>query len=343
MRVLIYGFQRDYYKYSWWWIFRQGLEEWQQLTGNQYKIIEAPYSVRFSRVEEIIESQVKEEILQYKPNLIVLVWKQCYAIFDILKFIKTQLGKCKVVQWHCDHTPLDERYGKHYQPEGIIDHLFISNSGQIEHYKKLGIPQVSFLPQAGIRLTSMPVKPKKEYECDIGFIGQANLQGESPRWYSRRTELLNYLVSEGYNIKFFPPLDLQKKYNENRKKYTEDLPSIIASCKITIQAMSDQCHNTLHYSSNRLYYALSLGSCFLCWNFSGLTDVFDPEIHLDTFNNVIQAKEKIDYYLNDNITRNQLRDQAFSYAQQKHLFIHRWQDLIESVEIEKGVFSGWRD
>lgn len=341
MKVLVYGFQQNYCLYSWWNIFKLGLEEWKQThTDFDYRILSAPHSItKTANRQGIVKSEIIKQIVKYEPDVILLVWKASYLIFDILRELKPQLG-FKVAQWHCDFVPLDQKYqGWRESAPDVLDFLFVSNSGDIEYFHNLGIKCCSFLPQATPTLEKAPSKQDEDYICDIGFIGLADLDGNYPQFYESRRVLLQRLLDKGYNLKIFP--SDQAKYANAREKTTIDLPKIYASCKVTINATCQELHDKKHYHSNRLYYATGFGNCFLTWYSNGINDIFRPSVHLDTFEGIYEAEDKIRHYLENKSDRERIRYCAFELAQKKHRFVNRWSDLLRTIETNTGYFGSF--
>ncbi|MEK6732047.1 MAG: glycosyltransferase [Candidatus Omnitrophota bacterium] len=252
-------------------------------------------------------------ILAYGPDYILLVLKETLPIlFDIAKDLK-KMGT-KTIFWFTDpDTPWQ------MDLNGILDYMFLSNTGQLEDYKKaFNIKNVYFMAQ--------PCTPSIMHRCnlpeiyDVGFTGALS----KDKLHDTRRKVVN---------------DLSGKYNVAvRNNMRNHVSEFYSQSKIVFGA-SDFKYEL--YTSNRIFVAMSCQRLYLTNKFPGIERLFKNKEHLLWFENYSEAMDIVDYYLKHDSERNRIAENAARIAHAKHTYKERLKNIFDIVEGKTDNFYGF--
>lgn len=230
-------------------------------------------------------------------------------IYDDIKHLDA-----KILYWYCDpSTPIKRDL------KGVIDFMFLSNSGQIDEYKKqFGIDNVYYLPQA--------FSPHVMYRCpmpeiyDIAFAGSVcpiALHESRKRHLDR--------LSSVYNV-------------ERTNKVRTMINELYNSSKL-VYGGSDFPYEL--YTSNRFFIALGCGSAYLCSKFEGIEKLVENRKHVLWFESDDEMMELAQYYIESDRERNTLRENAYRLALEKHTYAKRMKNMFDIVDGKEKGFNGF--
>ncbi len=254
-----------------------------------------------------------EAILAYKPDYILLVLKETLPIlFDIAKDLK-KIGT-KTIFWFTDpDTPWQ------MDLNGVLDYMFLSNTGQLEDYKKaFNIKNVYFMAQ--------PCTPSIMHRCnlpeiyDIGFTGALS----KDKLHDTRRKVVN---------------DLSRKYNVAVRNNTRNHVSEFYSQSKIVFGASDFKYEL--YTSNRIFVAMSCQRAYLTNKFPGIERLFKNKEHLLWFENYSEVMDIADYYLKHDSERNRIAENAARITHAKHTYKERLKNIFDVIEGKTDKFYGF--
>ena len=254
-----------------------------------------------------------EAILAYKPDYLLLVLKETLPIlFDIAKDLK-KIGT-KTIFWFTDPD-------KPWQMDldGVLDYMFLSNTGQLEDYRKaFNIKNVYFMAQ--------PCTPSIMHRCnlpeiyDVGFTGALS----KDKLHDTRRKVVN---------------DLSGKYNVAvRNNMRNHVSEFYSQSKIVFGA-SDFKYEL--YTSNRIFVAMSCQRAYLTNKFPGIERLFKNKEHLLWFENYSEVMDIVDYYLKHDSERNKIAENGARIAHAKHTYKERLKNIFDIVEGKTDKFYGF--
>lgn len=256
-------------------------------------------------------NQFIQDIRKNKPDIVLfakLLIKE--DGFELLKEIK-KLG-IPTVSWTFD------LYVGYYREKTIAklpffhaDYVFTTDGGHDKWFKDNNINhycirQGIYSKQANLG----QVKP--EYRFDVAFVGTEN------KYYPFRQELCAWL-KDNYDFKWVG------KEDPNLFRGT-DLNDFYASVKIIIgdSVPSD------YYWSNRPYETMGRGGFIIFPEIKGLKDEF-PHIVTYKHGDLGDLKEKIDYYLKNDIERSYLQVKNYEYVKNNYSYEQRCQMILDTI------------
>lgn len=252
-------------------------------------------------------------ILNYKPDYILLVLKETLPIlFDIAKDLK-KIGT-KTIFWFTDpDTPWQ------MDLNGVLDYMFLSNTGQLEDYKKaFNIKNVYFMAQ--------PCTPSIMRRCnlpeiyDIGFTGALS----KDKLHDTRRKVIS---------------ELSGRYNVAVRNNTRNHVSEFYSQSKIVFGASDFKYEL--YTSNRIFVAMSCARAYLTNKFPGIERLFENKKHLLWFENYSEVMDIVDYYLKHDHERNKIAENAAEITHARHTYKERLKNIFDIVDGKTGKFYGF--
>jgi hypothetical protein len=170
--------------------------------------------------------------------------------------------------------------------------------------------------ERGVRRLYFPqgINPKWHFavsggpECDVAFIGNGN--GERSGLFDR--------LRKRYDFRHYG------QHNEARGPARNPL---VAGAKVML--CTSYRNDVPGYWSNRVYQDLAGGGFVLHAEVEGLERYFKPGVHLDTWADEGELFEKIDYYLSNPRTREQIARAGHREVMKKHTWCTRAEEMWE--------------
>lgn len=229
-----------------------------------------------------------------------------------------------------------------YFPDGLVninralfmtagyDELFFKCKHIVNHLKNEYNLPVNYLPecfnpQKHINI-SLTEKEKKEYDCDLLFIG--SLHSCRVPIIEKLLELNKYKIQiYGSPAPFYIPIS-EKLKRSYTKKYAanNEKSKLIKAAKINI--------NTLHLGevtgvNVRTFEIAGVGGFQISSYREEINELFEIDKEIVTFKNFSELVEKIDYYLKNSEERKKISDQGYNKAQKEHTYENRIKKIIE--------------
>ena len=259
---------------------------------------------------------LRQKILDFEPDILWCGLKDC---LPFIKWMENDVKKLrnrgtKVIYWYCDI-----REPEPINLHNLVDVMFLSNSGQIEEYKKAySIDRIYYMPQACSPQFMHRLDFPEIY--DIGFAGTVN-----GFLHERRGKILK---------------KLSKKYKVAIKNSVRNnISNFYSRCRIVF-GMNPAINSHL-YTSNRLFIALGCGAFYMCEYFPGIEKLANNREHLVWFEDKKELYYLIDHYLKKEAKREKIRKSAQFLAHSKHTYTARIQNMLDIIECKTDRFNGF--
>ena len=202
-----------------------------------------------------------------------------------------------------------------------IEHFFVTDKLMADYLNTHTKIKGHFLP-AGVfhEEVYLTNQPKTH---DVIFTGS---KGYHPEW-PYRPQLINWLA-DTYKDRF-------EHWGGDGKGTIRGaaLNDLYASTKVTVGDTLCIGFNYPWYSSDRLFESTGRGAFVIYPRIKGLETFFrdGKEVVFYEFNNFVDLKEKIDYYLEHEEEREEIRMAGFERTKNEHTYIHRWQTILKEI------------
>ena len=228
----------------------------------------------------------------------------------------------KTIGWFwdlCWDTPREKLLYTHHLFKADI--VFTSDGGDRD-WKKYGINHVT-LRQGIYEPEAVKGQFKKEYDFDVAFVG--TMVHESAFNWRHRSDLVNFL-KKYYGNKFI-------HLGNGDGVRNMELNNVYASVKVVV----GDSVAAPHYWSNRLYETIGRNGFLIFPMIEGLDKEFTPYKHFIPYSyfEFTQLAEKIDYFIEHEKERNEIRDAGFEHCKKFHTYTIRCQQLIEYINKNK--------
>ncbi len=268
--------------------------------------------------------EISEKIVEFNPDLVVY-----YMDLLLSKQIPSSLkGRFDGLQvfWEMDYRPLHERIEQsydgqfqHWANEMInLDHIFMSNKGQLVEWKEFFKVDTSYLPHGCYVLDKPQFDKDFKYPCV--FMG--GMLNNPP--FDERKKLIEKIM-ELTEITHVNAYD-----RDTRNKNWTDMPKIYHSSDVVL----DISHfwDNPGYASGRYFYSAGLGGCCVTKRFPDCEELYPEGIKI-YFDTQEEAAEKIKYYQEHEKEREQIKLKAFQYNKSHHSFKIRFTQLLNKLDI----------
>ena len=246
-------------------------------------VLEYPYRDKLSLFNNNIELRDNDLIKvceSYKPD--ITLFSKCnnmdsYVVYTCNRFSKT-------VYWYMDyiHNLTDECLSK----IRLSDYVFCSRNAALNIASKIN--NKSYFLHEGFDEENNIYINDIEQDIDVSFIGTLNDHG----CHNNRTEYQKEIQFKVYN----------NVYNIEHSK-------TVCRSKINLNFTEGD------GSSDRIYKLLASKGFVLTQPWEGIDNDFTIGRDLDTFNNINELKEKINYYLDNNDIRLQIAENGYKTVQ----------------------------
>lgn len=170
-----------------------------------------------------------------------------------------------------------------------------------------------------------PDKNKKYYDHDVIFVGSKRYHQE----YPFRPQLIDFL-RETYKNRFCHV----GGDGDTGTVRGDDLNRIYARSKIAIGDTLNINFNYPYYTSDRLFESTGRGGFTIYPKIVGLDQYFkDDEVIWYEHGNLNDLKKKIDYYLEHDDEREQIRLRGHERTKREHTYVHRWEQILKELGI----------
>ena len=167
---------------------------------------------------------------------------------------------------------------------------------------------------------------ENNFENDIIFVGSKRYHHE--HWY--RPKLIDFL-RETYGKRF-----LHVGGDGDTGTVRGDaLNRIYAKSKIAIGDSLNINFNYPYYTSDRLFESTGRGGFTIYPRIKGIDEYFEDgkEIIFYEHGNLDDLKQKIDYYMINEINREEIRHAGHQRTKKEHTYVHRWSTILKELGI----------
>lgn len=291
---------------------KQGLD---QLSDKiDYRIID-PLYYGFNKTLELI--------LDYKPDLVVHYMDN--SLTNALPQKIAEKYKCIQVFWEMDYRPIAHNIEQSYDGQWqkwilqmpYLDHIFLSNEGQLEDWKRFFKIDVSFLPHGCYVVNKLTYDKNFHYPCV--FIG-----GVSNGIFQVRKDFIDEIKTL-VNV-----THINESEKNARNEVWSNMPAIYYSSDVVL----DISHfwDCAKYASGRYFYTSGLGGCSITKRFPGCEELYPEEIKI-YFDTLEEAVEKIKYYQKHEKERERIKLLAYKYNKKYHNFLIRFNTIFKTLNI----------
>ncbi len=241
------------------------------------------------------------------------------SLSDVLRLLK---GKVTTVTYHLDlwlglERQKDLENDDFYK---LIDYFFCTDKLMADWFNKNTNVKGCFVP-AGVydKECYLLDLPKVN---DVIFVGSKNYH---PEW-KWRPELITWLENNYETFKHYGNDGLGVVRGD-------ELNKLYSSTKIAVGDTLCLNFNYPYYLSDRVFETTGRGGFLLMPYIKGLEDLFiiGKEIVTLKFGDFKDLKKKIDYYLENDEEREQIRIAGFERTKKEHTYLQRWTKILDKI------------
>jgi spore maturation protein CgeB len=263
--------------------------------------------------------------IHQKPDLCLVI-----GGYPILSETLSQIKKLgvKLILWTTD-VPINFENITRTAP--LYDYIFCAGTEALEIFTDIGLNRIKWLPFAcdpdyhrPLLLTDVE---EKSYANDIVFVGS---------FYPNRWKILKELkefdlaiLGPGWNKAIAPAHE--KQYIRDVKLNYSEWVKIYNAAKIVLVIHYDDGKTLSYQASPKVYEALACKTLVLVDQQRDIFSLFKDREHLVTFDNIMDLKEQIRYYLDNTYERNRIATQGYTEVLEKHTYVHRISELLSIV------------
>jgi hypothetical protein len=204
-----------------------------------------------------------------------------------------------------------------------IDHFFTVDRKMADWFNETTLVKGHYVP-AGVydkECTYIPTEPKEE----IIFVGSKTYHPEWPY----RPKLINFL-GQTYGARF----NLYGREGLGLVR-GQDLNNLYASTKIVVGDTLCPEFNYPDYWSDRIYETIGRGGFLIHPYIRGLEREFEDKKHLVfyEYNNLEQLQSLINYYLEHEDEREEIRRSGHELVKNNYTYKNRWETILKELNI----------
>jgi hypothetical protein len=204
-----------------------------------------------------------------------------------------------------------------------IDHFFTVDRKMADWFNTRTTVKGHYLP-AGVYDKECTYRPSKLKE-EVIFVGSKTYHAEWPY----RPKLINFL-SKTYGARF----NLYGKEGLGVVR-GQDLNNLYASTKVVVGDTLCPNFDYPDYWSDRIYETLGRGGFLIHPYIPGLEKEFEDKKHVVfyEYNNLDQLKQLIDYYLEHEEEREEIRKSGHDMVKTNYTYKNRWQHILKELNL----------
>jgi hypothetical protein len=207
-----------------------------------------------------------------------------------------------------------------------IGHFFATDKLMTDWFNENTNVKGHFLP-AGVYDKECYIHPDydvQDFEYDVIFVGSKRYHHE----YPYRPQLIDHLRNV-YGKRF---LHVGGDGDTGTVR-GDKLNRIYAKSKIAIGDSLNIGFNYPYYTSDRLFESTGRGGFTIYPRIKGLEEYFEDESEIVFYEhgNLKDLTDKIDEYLEDNLSREDIRLNGHERTKQEHTYIHRWATIMKEL------------
>lgn len=277
------------------------------------------------RLLDLHRSHIFDVVLLIKPHCIQP---------DTLVALRVVNPKAKIVIWMMDSIRKCESLWKLLP---YVDHLFLFEPDDLDVVRTAGFKQASFLPVAH---DPSHYKPLHVQETDLALFFCGAFEGYGTRFATMqavaryaadrnlRFEVLGAWWTKSRLDRYLRVRSIGNplnRYIQNRRLTHDELNHKYNTACICLNAHNEQ---SVHGVNPRTFEITGAGGVMLTDYKSSLSELFNLEKDLLTYQSAGELIDKLDYLLGHEDARKGLRESANRTARSRHTFAHRAQTIL---------------
>lgn len=218
-----------------------------------------------------------------------------------------------------DEDPFYKQIGHFFTVDKLMADWFNENTNVKGHYLQAGV-----FDQECVMMKALP---EGEYYTDVAFVGS---KGYHPEW-EYRPQLIDWLRYT-YGDKFLHVGgDGQTGTIRGLK-----LNQLYGDIKVSIGDTLCLNFDYPYYWSDRVYETLGRGGFLIHPYIKGMEDHFENRKHLVFYNygDFSDLKAKIDYYIENESEREEIRKAGHEHVKANHTYKNRWESILQTLELK---------
>lgn len=272
-----------------------------------------------------------DEVLLESLMSDVLVWIHTHGwinkgrpMGEVLEILKRK--NIITLAYHLDlYMPLKERWQQYVNDPYFngLQHFFITDKLHADWFNENTEVKGHFIP-AGVYHEECVMLEPQEVDYDVVFVGSRNYHKE----WQYRPKLVDWLRNT-YGKRF---LHVGGDGDTGVVRGLA-LNQIYANAKVAVGDTLCIGFDYPYYFSDRLFESVSRGAFTIFPYITGIDDHFeiDKEVVTYKFDNFIELKNKIDYYIEHNKEREAIRKAGFDRAKKDHTYLRRWEQILNKI------------
>lgn len=266
---------------------------------------------------------------EFKPDVIHLQQAKRFTPATIKRVRDTH--DCLITHWNADIRAKPEDYIVELGRR--VDLTLISNRGELEWYRRLGLRRVEYLQMAFDGDIFRPVPPSPDQTHEVVYFGHnyynPSRNAETNNWpgVRLRLEMLEKVATVADVTTF------GSKWPGKMKLAGIALHGKMAKiCSSSKIALGASAFNNVHsYTSDRLFRMMGCGICYVCAYFPGIEDMFVNWRHLVWFKSVGECLEIVRDLLRDDVARRRIANEGARIMHRKHTWAVRAREYLAMV------------
>lgn len=264
------------------------------------------------------------------PEADLVMWQRTWGLDEeaqtrMLK--QLERNNIPTVAIHLDrYWDLDREHQIHDLPWWRCRWVFSADGGNQERFKAAGVNH-HWLRPAIYEAECRRGTKSSQYTKDVAFVGSFQHYHDEWPW---RKELIRWLDAT-YRQKF-------RIWPRGRAVRGKQLSDLYASVKVVV---GDSCfaNTARNYWSDRPYETLGRGGFLLFPKVDGLNRDYEDNVHLRLYEvgDFKGLKELIDYYIQADDERNEIRTRGFEHTKRFHTYRHRMAEMLDVINGRPGL------
>lgn len=290
------------------------------------------HSVIQLQENEVTLDQVRREALNSDLLLHTGTWGEVFNLIDYIDMIHELAAKgIPSATLHLDTFWGTSRGGRKWWLEPMFHtaYLFTADGDYNDKWELFGANHMWLKP--GVRHDAAHYgKERKEYECDVAFVGSNGVGYHEDVW-SYRKELVDKIreICQRRGWSFKNPGGDDPKVDRN-----DDMNDFYASAKVTVGDSLCLKKEKAHYWSDRVPEATGRGG-FLIMPFIEMVKVDFPMMPTYKFGDWDELEKVIEYYLHNDDERHTIQAQMHEIARADHTYVNRVNTMLRIMDLDK--------
>lgn len=270
-----------------------------------YDFLKRYIEVGVKRTNKEIINIVKKERPEYVlwPSM---TYELLESTFDEIRRLGT-----KVIGWFFDDEVRFDDYSKWWIP--YLDYILTTDAESVEKYTNLGAKALHFLVYSNpdvFRRLNLPER------YDLSFVGTK---------IADREELVNNLRTQAFSVEAFG------RGWDSGYISLEQMIEIYNTSRINLCFTKSYGMNTRPQMKCKIFDICLCGGFLLCEYIPGIENYYNIGREIVCFDGLVDAKQKIEYYLKDENERKQITEAGYRRAIQEHSCQTRFSTLFQTI------------